>query len=544
VFYIIQGESDVTSYRDSVNDFYALRIISYDLPYDVSRTYTRMPAGAHNITVLTSSQGLNQSSYGSETSGPMSGMFYVDVPTSFDRTGLITNVTNTSAAFSAPGSVFTGTEYSSGSLHLAPSVSSGEHVSAEIPVGNMVRVLSGNISIFGTSLNNVTISLSNDNATWIPCANATETAFIVDGRSLRVNLSFHGNDSQVNEFRISIKCIKPSALFNVHLSYAWTIDFVDKHASLDFSEPTPYSSTGSFVLMLYLVKGYSAQGVGLDLHFDEEGVNSTHPEKALYTNMSARVSGMRSFSADLTQPDQKTSWALYVGAAGIAALFFLVLLLAKRRHAGRSTAEGSKGSPLEDTEAHIETSDHNRDARKDLVSRKKGLLKEMDEVKEKSSSGALSKEEADHELARLRNEFKQVRNELNRTPRDELLMKTAEPPKSDGGAALVGPYEAVLASLARIDDDFERGRLPEGTYKTLRKEYVSKAAAIMAAEHGKASEAGNPLEAEKVKLMEAIVALEDEQAKGEVDGRVYQELKSSYRRELAEIIRKIEESGR
>ena len=541
-FYIIQGENDATPYRDSVNDFFALRIISYDLPYDATRVYTKLPAGAHNITALTTSQGMNQSSYANETSGPMSGMFYVDVPSSFDRTGLTTNVTNNSIAFSASGSVFTGTEYSSGSLHVAPSTTSGEYVSAEIPVDDKVNILSGNISIFGTSLSNVSISLSNDNTTWISCANVTETVFSGNGTSLKVRLSFAGNDSQVSEFRIDVKYVRTSALFNVHLSYAWTLDFIDKHASIDFSEPTPYASSGSFVAMLYLVKGYTAQGAGLDLHFDEEGAMSTHPEKDLYINRTFPVSGVKSFSADLTQPDQKTSWALYLGAVGLAALLFLGFLLIKQRRAVRSAREGLGESPSEDAKASPEAPEDDRDSRKDLVSRKKEILKEMDDVKGKSSSGALSKEETERELARLRREFKQVRNELNRTPKDELLMKTAEPPKSGGSGPLIGPYEAVLASLARLDDDFERGRLPEGTYKSLRKEYVSKAAAIMAAEHGKSSEPDNPLGAEKTKLMEAIVALEDEHARGEVDGRVYDELRSSYRRELAEIMRKIEES--
>jgi hypothetical protein len=294
--------------------------------------------------------------------------------------------------------------------------------------------------------------------------------------------------------------------------------------------------------MLYLVKGYTAQGAGLDLFFDEEGAMSTHLEKDLYINRTFPISGVKSFSADLTQPDEKTSWALYLGAVGLAALLFLGLLLVKQRRAVRSAREGLGESPSEDAKASLEAPEDDRDPRKDLVARKKELLKEMDDVKGKSSSGSLSKEETERELARLRREFKQVRNELNRTPKDELLTKTAEPPKSGGSGQLVGPYEAVLASLARLDDDFERGRLPEGTYKSLRKEYVSKAAAIMAAEHGKASESDNPLDAEKTKLMEAIVALEDEHARGEVDGRVYDELRSSYRRELAEIMRKIEES--
>lgn len=61
VFYIIQGENDVMPCRDSVNDFYAHRVISYDLPYGVTRVYTKLSVGAGNITLLGSSQGQNPS---------------------------------------------------------------------------------------------------------------------------------------------------------------------------------------------------------------------------------------------------------------------------------------------------------------------------------------------------------------------------------------------------------------------------------------------------------------------------------------------------
>jgi hypothetical protein len=235
---------------------------------------------------------------------------------------------------------------------------------------------------------------------------------------------------------------------------------------------------------------------------------------------------------------------LYLGAAGFAGLLFLGYFFAVQRRAVRSAKEDTGGFPSEAAETVLEAPENDIDIRRNLVSRKREILKEIEVVKGKTASGALSRDETERELARLRLESKQIRNQLNRAPKETLLTKTAEASKPGSCSPLGGPYEAVLASLARIDDDFERGRLPEGTYKSLRQEYVSKAAAIMAAEHAKASEPCDPLEAEKTKLMEAIVALEEEHAKGEVDGRVYEELRSSYRRELAEVMRKIEESGR
>jgi len=41
--------------------------------------------------------------------------------------------------------------------------------------------------------------------------------------------------------------------------------------------------------------------------------------------------------------------------------------------------------------------------------------------------------------------------------------------------------------------------------------------------------------------MEAIVALDEEHDLGEMDEKVYQDLRSSYKAELAEIMRKIEQ---
>ncbi len=105
-----------------------------------------------------------------------------------------------------------------------------------------------------------------------------------------------------------------------------------------------------------------------------------------------------------------------------------------------------------------------------------------------------------------------------------------------------GEYDSVIASLARIDDDFEHGRLPQSTYKTVREEYLSKAAKLMAEKKTAEALAISPLEAEKVKLMEAIVALDRALEKGEIDSKVYDDLSASYKKELALIMKRIDES--
>jgi hypothetical protein len=136
----------------------------------------------------------------------------------------------------------------------------------------------------------------------------------------------------------------------------------------------------------------------------------------------------------------------------------------------------------------------------------------------------------------LKKESKKIRNELNRISRkvtSAVPMREQSPPPDQ--------YESILASMARLDEDFEKGRLPEKSYKSMRKEYASKAAQMLA-QRATAEDSDDPLEREKTKLIEAIVALEDEHERGKVDPAVYAELRASYRKELATLLREISET--
>ena len=184
---------------------------------------------------------------------------------------------------------------------------------------------------------------------------------------------------------------------------------------------------------------------------------------------------------------------------------------------------------------------HDQEARrKVLVARKKEMLHEVEDIKDRLAARKLSGEDAKRELARLKTELKQVRNELNKLPKMTGAEGARGSDGPEGGGQSDANYEAVLASLARIDEDFERGRLPESTYRSLRKQYLSKGAAMMAAARAVKARPSSPFEAEKMKLLEAISALDDEFERGEIDGKVYEDLSASYRKELAEVMRRIE----
>src|SRR4030065_1785657 len=73
VLFVYQGENPFNSYAVSDQDFYALRIMSYDLPPHVARVYTRVPSNAQNITVWSGSIFLNESQFGTEPVGQHAG---------------------------------------------------------------------------------------------------------------------------------------------------------------------------------------------------------------------------------------------------------------------------------------------------------------------------------------------------------------------------------------------------------------------------------------------------------------------------------------
>lgn len=540
VVFVVQGDIEVVPGNETNNDFYLLRILTFSLPHDVTRVHTKVPSSAEDFVVWTTTGEINNTGYGIEASGPFSGDFYIDVPSSHPRTTYATNVTDDISEFNASGSQFVNTTYSNDSLQLIPGNDSGEYISAPMPVLSAFTIASATLIYDGNSTSNITSYMSNDGGTtWMGCANNTEANFTATGTVMKVRFAFDGNSSAgfepfVSSFSINATYVLNSTIFSVHMSCTWTQSFLDRRATLDLSEAADFSSDGSYLLMLYLVPGYGIENSGLDLTFDEGKTMSSYLDKDLYFNMTFPSSGTQSFSVTLLAPQKQGQMLYYVAAAG------LVIALGLAYFASRRSGTRAIGAKEDDEVASIDAdreplSETDEVERKELVGRKKEILAEIDVVKAQSSSGKISKYEADAKLSDLKKEFKVVRNELNRLSRKSSIAATEPAPEPSG--ASTQDYESVLAALAKIDDDFEKGRLPEGTHKSLREEYISKATKLRAAQELQRS----PLDLEKDKLMGAILALDDEREKGEIDEKLYTELKASYRKQLVELMKRSEE---
>jgi len=533
-YYIVQGQSDLIAGDESINEFSCLKILTFDLPYNMTRVYSAVPSDARNVTAWVASKGLINTSYGWETSGEMAGDLFVDVPSWFDREAVLTNTTNSSQSILASGSVLTNASYDSGALHLNPGATDGGYLSAQIPVPESINIVSANLTMFGTDLQNVTSEISNDQGTtWITAPSGTETEIVTSGTSFHVRLLLSGNETtpRVTGFQAAIRYVPVSTTFTVHLTYVWPTDFQEGKARLDLEEPVPYVAGGSSFVFLYLEKGYSPEGTSITLNLDEDG-DSSQPTKVVFVNMTFSLTGSVSRSIEVTEPKSDWTWLVALVLVG-AALSGGTLVLWRRKSSRQETVEERGPDESEETtESQAELAKR----KADLISRKKEISTKLDELTSSKSSKELTSQQAVIEAEALRSESKRVRNELNRVSKKIALSSSAvEPAQRDD------PYDSVLASIARIDEDFEKGRLPENTYRSLRKEYVSRAAGMLSSRDAAAT-VSNPLEREKTKLMEAIVVLEEEHAKGELDSKVYDELRSSYRKELAEIMRKIEES--
>ena len=533
---VVQGENDIVPGNESSHDFYALKIMSFGLPYDATRIHTRVPPSAEDFYVWTAAGEINESAYGFETGGEDADEFYVDVPGTHPRTGSFLNSTETEASFTAPGSEFTNTTYSSSALRLTAGNDSGEFVSALMLPLLAHQATSATLSFNGNSSSNITSYLSNDGGSnWISCMNNTVTNFSTQGTSLRVKFGLEGNASAGYEPYVSSFCLNATyvlnyTIFTVHISYVWRDDFGGGRATFDFSEALDFAAGGNYVLMLYLMPGYEIESSELDLIYDSTGSLSSYPDKNLYYNMTSVTSPMQSLDVVVLAPPKESKVIFYAVAAALIAAFCLALFYSRRL---KSRAKARKPSisdhAISRAEPVVDTIAEDQDAlRRQLVARKKTLLAKIEGIRKASSGSALSKTQ-EAELAALKNEYKTVRNELNRIPKQS----PGEGQQSESSAS---DYESLLATIARLDNDFEKGRLPEGAYKTLRKDYLSKAATLLALAEPEES----PLESEKKKLMEAIVVLDEERERGEIDEKVYAELKASYRKQLVEMMKESE----
>jgi len=538
---LIQGETEMLPGVQSDHDFFALRIVTYSLPYNVSRLFTEVPRDAKNVSVM-SPYG---TSHGWESSGPMVGRFFVDVPSGYSREGTPYNHTEFAGEF--PSGLRDNTTYSSGSLHLSPNFTEGTAVSANIPVPNCHNITSANLSAYGTNITNVSGKLSNDGGIhWVSVNGTSYVQFLSSGTDLKVNLTLRGNASQggdpkITGFQVSIRYTALAVPFISHISYLWTPTFTDGKATLNVTEPLGYSQNGYLALMVYLVKGYSASAQGVDLKLDNSGTVSAYPEKDLYINMSSVAGGSPTFTIEVLAPPQSpVPWALYLGSAvlGVCLLgAFAVVRRQRLERRGSASRSSMTDKPMSSSDRVSE--EYVRTRRDELIKRKKDVLSKIDTVSDKRSLGTMSKVEADTELAGLKQELKGMRNELNKLSRKSSTTQSTQ-------ATAVTPsaeYESVIASLARIDDDFEHGRLPETAYRSVREEYLAKAARLMAERKAAEALAISPLEAEKVKLMDAIVALDKALENGEIEAKVYGDLSASYKKELVGIMKRIDESS-
>lgn len=542
VMMIVQGENDVTAGSESDHEFYVLKIMSFEVPYNATRVHSNIPRDAREVSAWTSAYALNESAYGWESSGSNEDEFYIDLPETFDRGGDSFNTTDEQKDFLAQGSYLEDLMFTAGHLNLSANASSGTFVSAPMPLAEIHSIESANLTVYGTDLDNVTAFLSNDNGTtWTRANQSAEVHFAVVGTTLKVMLELTGNLSQgydptVTKFEVSSRYIEASTGFTVHMSYMWTGIFENRTATIDLSEPLDYSADGTVVVMLYLVDGFALQSSGLSFVFDESGSMSSYPDKNLYLS-SLNVSGPGpTVTLSITAPEAQTPWLLYLGVAALAGTFVVGMVCSIRNRRGKSVPSVEAQSGPSDEVIPAPLSEDDLERRKELVARKKQLLGEMAEAKSDLSSGKRGKEQAGKDLQKLKAEFKSVRSELARLDR-----RAESSPGAPVAIEPSGEYDAALGAVARVDEDFEKGRLPEATYKSLRKEYVAKAAALLEAKRA-AERATSPLEAEKTKLLEAISTLDAEHDNGEIDEKVYADLSASYRRELAELMKKMDDT--
>ena len=534
---ILQGENDQAPGSEDRDDFYGLKIMSFDLPYDEARVFTTVPTGAHDIVVWYGANTFGESQYGWETSGPHAGDFFIDVPTSHTRTQNYSIAAGTLADFTAPGSQLTNLNYTSGALRVVDESSSGTYISPSIPIPSAVSISSLRLTISGDSTGNITSHVSTDGGTtWWSALNDTLLNVTSGGTALQVMFELSANatlgyNTSISSFVLAAVYVPATTVFSVHVSYLWTAEFSDGSAGLDLSEPLPFSLNGSYVIMLYTMPGYIPAATGFELVLDESGAMNPYDDKDLYLSTTSPISAPL-YTVRIAVPETSSNLVIYsvIILVGLALAGVYAFGYHRRRDGGpdlkSETAPEPAGAPKT---VEIEV------RRKELVERKKEMLAEIEDTRSRLSAGSIDQAVAAKELSRLKGEFKSVRNELN-----HLSRKAGEPPET---SATSPDYDSVIASLARIDDDFERGRLPEGTYKTLRKEYVQKAAGIMAAQSAASKKSGSPVEDEKNRLMEAIVALDDEHDRGAIDEKVYLDLRASYRKQLAGIMKRSAESG-
>lgn len=308
---------------------------------------------------------------------------------------------------------------------------------------------------------------------------------------------------------------------------------------MDLSTIHEFEEGASCHLLLFVLKGYAVSGVGFNLTPDQSSSMNPYTDKDLYLNASFRPGPGSGMAVEIHAPEDSAESWMYAVVAIVAVGVVGAWLYSRRIRKSAESSRSRPASSIEPSDSTVEKTQMSpsemESRRKQLVQRKKELLSEVEETKAKTSDGRLSQAEADAELIRLKAESKAIRNELNRLSRRA----------ASTGATVVSDdddYDAILAAVARIDDDFEKGRLPKETHSKLRKEYMDKAKRILAARDAMERAGTSSGETEKAKLMEAIAALDDEHERGEISDKLYSDLRASYKKQLSELMMRSGES--
>lgn len=531
VIYLIHGESDYFAGTETERQMYFLKIVTMELPLNEPRIYLNVPKGASGLKVWTYSGNINSTNYGYETAGDDESLFFINVPPPSERIYSINTTLDNESELLADHSLMINVTYSSGNIHLTQNSTSGIYVSPIIDFAgaDVGRIDSAILRLAGEHLEKVSSEISIDNGTtWHSIIPESVLNFTEFAKSLRIRLIFEGNPSQEFDPKISsmtiVSNVVPS-LFTVHISYLVNLQFENGKVHLDLSEPMEFTQDGTLLLLIFLMDGYTPSAAGINL---VTGTSSMFEDKIFFHN-STRIEGRMTVSLEIVSPPPDLS-SLYLLAAIVILTTLVVLFVRRSKRKDNAVHAYEKASPRNDSEE----SDASSSIRRAMINRKKELLKESEELRSKLRKGEIKKDEFESRSSNIKKELKEIKKELSKLAR-ELSVDSSAP--SIGVDGPVEPdYESMLELLAKLDADHEAGRLPDEAYSRLRKTYVEKAARLRAS----LGFQENKLIEQKRKLIEALSSLDEEFERGEVERKVYDNLRSSYKEELVAIMRKID----
>lgn len=530
VIYLIQGESNYIEGIETDSEIFFLKIVTINLPPNSSRIYFNVPEEATELKVWTYSGDINSSEIGRETAGAHQGQFFINVPPPSERTYSVNSTLDNESELLAYHSSMMNVSYIANSIHLTNNSTSGTYISPVIDFSgsDVAQITSAILQLTGEQLDNVSSEISlNNGTTWQSILPGSKITFTSFAKSLRIRLNFEGNLSQGYDPRVSgLKIISEvvPALFTVHISYLLDLNFADGKVYLDLTELMNFTSDGTLLLLLFLSEGYAPAATGIDLI---TGTSSMFSNKVFYHN-SSDVMGKVIIDLEIISPESdQSSLFILAGALVLAVILILFFRFSRRRQPSKKISEETSAA-----DESVEGDASSR--RREMINRKRKLLKESKKLEESLKKGEISEEDFELRSSEIKRELKEIKRELPKLARE--IADQSSPATESIGAQMGSEYESALALIAKLDADHDSGRLPDDTYKRLRKSYMEKAAKIKASLESLSQE--ESMLEQKKKLLDAIASLDEEFERGEIDKKVYDTLRASYRKELVDIMEK------